>query len=191
MASGHWVYAGEEADMPDNVPVMVSPNGIAILAVRKGSETFAVSNECAHMECSLAEGHLDGYTLQCSCHDWRYDIRTGTFLDAPEISLQVYESRMTDGRLYIKLSGATATEVFLYTLSTCPWCAKAKRFMTQQGVDFDYVDYDLADEAEQDRILGEIEKIGGARSFPLAKIGDEIIVGYNPARYTDLLGLKA
>jgi len=34
-------------------------------------------------------------------------------------------------------------KVFLYTLSTCAWCKKTKRFLQGKGVEFDFVDVDL------------------------------------------------
>ncbi len=82
-------------------------------------------------------------------------------------------------------------KVFMYTLSTCPWCRKARQFFKTNNIPFDYVDYDLQNEDEQEKILEEISKISpNARSFPLVLIGDQAIVGYNPERYSEILGLK-
>jgi len=79
--------------------------------------------------------------------------------------------------------------VELYTLSTCPWCRKAKAFLDDKAVDYSYIDYDLADEVVQARIQEEmLARHAGA--FPFAKIGDDFIVGYNPDAYTRLLGLE-
>ena len=36
-----------------------------------------------------------------------------------------------------------ADEVFLYALSTCPWCRKAKQWFTEMNVPFQFVDVDL------------------------------------------------
>ncbi len=79
--------------------------------------------------------------------------------------------------------------VELYTLSTCPWCRKAKAFLDGKGVDYSYIDYDLADEHTQTRIQEEM-LARAASAFPFAKIGDDFIVGYNPEAYTRLLGLE-
>ncbi len=82
-------------------------------------------------------------------------------------------------------------KVFMYTLSTCPWCRKARQFFKTNNIPFDYVDYDLQPEDEQDKIMEEISKISpDARSFPLVLIGDQAIVGYNPEKYSEVLGLK-
>ena len=77
-------------------------------------------------------------------------------------------------------------KVTLYTLSTCPWCRKAKKFFADRNIPFTYIDYDLADEATQGKILQELDA-AGATGFPYAKIGDEVISGYQPDRYASAL----
>jgi glutaredoxin len=61
-------------------------------------------------------------------------------------------------------------KVSLYTLSTCPWCRKAKKFFAEHNVPFTYIDYDLADEATQEKISQELDAVG-ATGFPFVKIG--------------------
>ncbi len=78
--------------------------------------------------------------------------------------------------------------VSMYTLSTCPWCRKTKAFFKDHGVPFEYVDYDLADAATQGKIMADLEA-HGANGFPFVRIGDAVVMGYNPARYKELLGL--
>ena len=85
----------------------VFPKGLPVLLARKtAGEIYALANKCPHMGCPLSRGRLDGYVLQCPCHDWRFDIRTGAFLDAPEICLPRYECKISDGDIYIKLTKA-------------------------------------------------------------------------------------
>jgi glutaredoxin len=80
-------------------------------------------------------------------------------------------------------------KVLMYTLSTCPWCRKTKQFFTDKKISFDFIDYDLADEKEQERIKSEMTKSGGAIAFPFVIIKEEAVVGYNPEKYAELLGL--
>lgn len=80
-------------------------------------------------------------------------------------------------------------KVLMYTLSTCPWCRKTKQFFTDKKIPFDFIDYDLADEKEQERIKNEMSKYGGSIAFPFVIIGEEAVVGYNPEKYAELLGL--
>jgi len=82
-------------------------------------------------------------------------------------------------------------KVFMYALSTCPWCFKTKQFLKSHHIPFEYVDYDLQNETEQERILKEIATLSPhAMGFPIVKIGSQVIVGYNPEKYSELLGLK-
>lgn len=78
-------------------------------------------------------------------------------------------------------------KVTMYTLSTCPWCLKTKQWFTQHHVPFEYTDYDLADEATQARIQRELDS-AGAGGFPFVRIGNQVVEGYQPARYGELLG---
>ncbi len=80
-------------------------------------------------------------------------------------------------------------KVTLYTLSTCPWCHKAKKFFADRNIPVNDTDYDLADAATQARISKELDA-AGATGFPYAKIGDEVISGYQPELYSRALGLK-
>ena len=79
----------------------------------------------------------------------------------------------------------------LYTLSTCPWCKKAKRYFADHHIDVTVVDFDLATTDDQERIAAEIRAhTGGGVSFPYAVFGDIVVMGYNPERYSELLGIK-
>jgi len=81
-------------------------------------------------------------------------------------------------------------KLFMYTLSTCPWCRKTKNFFKLNHIPFDYIDYDLQPEDEQEKIMKRMLEISNARSFPVVMIGDRVIVGYDPEKYSEALGLK-
>ena len=48
-----------------------------IAVVHTEGEWFAVSDICSHADVSLAEGDIDGCTLECWLHGSRFDLRTG------------------------------------------------------------------------------------------------------------------
>jgi glutaredoxin len=77
-------------------------------------------------------------------------------------------------------------QVSMYTLSVCPSCDKAKKFFSERHIAFQFINYDLADEATQDRILRELEA-EDVEAFPFVRIGDQIVQGYDPKRYSKLL----
>ena len=82
-----------------------------------------------------------------------------------------------------------ADRIKIYALSTCPYCRRTKQFLSENGVDYEVVDVDLLDDADQDRVLAEVEKLTGKHSFPVVIIGSEIIVGHNEERLRQVLGL--
>jgi nitrite reductase/ring-hydroxylating ferredoxin subunit len=104
MVELEWIAAVEENKLRENSVKLVSPKGINVLLIRKaGSEIYAVSNKCAHMACPMRGEDLDGYILKCPCHDWRFDIRSGELLEAKEIKIKVYEWKISDGNICLKL----------------------------------------------------------------------------------------
>lgn len=103
MRSESWIPVIEKAALPEGIIKRVFPKGLSVLLIRKGDEIYALRNQCAHMGCTLAAGQLDGYTLTCPCHEWRFDIRTGEFLDAREIKIPLYEWQLVDKMIQVKI----------------------------------------------------------------------------------------
>ena len=80
-------------------------------------------------------------------------------------------------------------QVFVYALSTCPWCRKTKAFFKEHGVPFGYVDVDTLPEHTAQEAAERAYRLSGARAFPVVRIGGDIVVGYDPERFASLLGL--
>ena len=80
--------------------------------------------------------------------------------------------------------------VYMYGLSTCPWCMRTKEFFAHHHVPFESTDYDLADGATRARIARELDA-AGAGGFPFVRIGDQVVEGYQPARFAKLLGITS
>ena len=75
----------------------------------------------------------------------------------------------------------------MYTISTCPVCRKTKEFFQIRGIPFAFIDYDLASESEQNKIAAEMMKGTGDIGFPFVRIGDVVVIGFNPERFEQLL----
>ena len=98
-----WIYVMDETALPEGAMAPVYPLGVNVVIARVDGTIHAVSGTCAHMGCPLFTGTLDGHTLVCPCHDWRYDVTTGRFLDAPELGLAVYPTKSEGGQLFVGL----------------------------------------------------------------------------------------
>jgi len=103
VSAGNWTYVLDDALLLEGRMAPVYPLGVNVLLARVGGAVFAVSGKCAHMACPLSMGKLEGYTVVCPCHDWRFDVRTGRFLDAPELGLTVYPTKLEAGKLFVSL----------------------------------------------------------------------------------------
>lgn len=88
------------------------------------------------------------------------------------------------------VDGKTCGKILIYALSTCIWCKKTKHFFNLQGLEYDYIDVDLLDPIERDRIDKEIEKWNPAISFPTIIIDDQTCIrGYDPEMIKEHLQL--
>ena len=67
-----------------------------------------------------------------------------------------------------------ASGVTVYSTSNCPWCVKAKEFLSQMNVAFRAVDVGIDKEAAK-----EIVQNTRQRGVPVVKVGERYIVGFD------------
>ena len=77
----------------------------------------------------------------------------------------------------IKVQGKNSKhKVLLYALSTCPWCNKEKQLLRDNNIEFDYVDVDLCNDEDYEKIGDDLLNRGGRFSFPAIIIDDRILI---------------
>lgn len=87
------------------------------------------------------------------------------------------------------IDGKKKGNIMLYALSTCVWCKKTKRLLNELGVDYHFIDVDLADTHDKEKIKQKVLKWNPAGSYPTIVIDDQqCIVGYDPERIKEVLG---
>lgn len=80
---------------------------------------------------------------------------------------------------------ARELDVTVYTTPTCSWCAAVKRFLEEHEIE--YTEYDVSeDEDAAERLV----RLSGQTGVPVLDIDGEIVVGFDRARITELLGLE-
>ena len=92
-----FVRVAELAEIPRGsaLKVMVGKAPVAVVNTTEG--VFAVSDICSHADVSLAEGDVDGCTIECWLHGSQFDLRTGVPLSPPAFArVDTYEVRLVD-----------------------------------------------------------------------------------------------
>lgn len=79
--------------------------------------------------------------------------------------------------------------VHVYALSTCPYCRMTRRFLDDNGVDYELTEVDLLEGKEKEQAIDEVKQLSGGTSFPVVVIGDSVVVGFNKSQIADLLSL--
>ena len=77
----------------------------------------------------------------------------------------------------VKVSGRNNKhKVFVYALSTCAWCKQTKKFLKDNGIEYEYVDVDLCDEEDQEKVRKDVLSKGGRLSYPAIIIDSKILI---------------
>lgn len=67
---------------------------------------------------------------------------------------------------------------------------KTKRFLKDQGVEYEYVDVDLCSEEDRRKIREDILGRGGQLSYPTIIVDDEVLItGFREAKIKEALDL--
>ena len=88
-----------------------------------------------------------------------------------------------------QVEGNDRGQVRLYTLSTCIWCKRTKALLKELDVAYQYVDVDLIEGTEREKVLEELKRVNPLCSFPSLVInGGPCIIGYDEAKIKEVLG---
>jgi nitrite reductase (NADH) small subunit len=68
---------------------------------------FAIDDFCPHQGASLAEGYIEGCTVACPWHHWRFSIEDGSWLDNPKIGVDKFNVRVVGQNIQVQVPEAT------------------------------------------------------------------------------------
>jgi ferredoxin-thioredoxin reductase catalytic chain len=94
------VPVARAGDMHDGEARHVTIGKRDVAIFRVDGRFFALSNICRHAFAPLSEGFMDGHTVMCPWHGWRYDVRDGT-TDHPDADVRVYQVSVRDGEVFV------------------------------------------------------------------------------------------
>lgn len=93
----------EVDDLAPNQAARFVVEGVPIAVVKDSAgEIFAIGDTCTHGDISLAEGFVEGDTLECWAHGSQFSLLTGKPLSLPAYEpVPVYQVELLDGGVHI------------------------------------------------------------------------------------------
>ena len=74
-----------------------------------------------------------------------------------------------------------AQTVTVYSTPTCPWCDRAKEYLTSRNVPFTNKDVSLDQQAAM-----EMVRLSGQQGVPVIAAGNDVVVGFDQARLAQI-----
>lgn len=98
--------------LPDVGAVVVDLDGRPVAVVRdEDGHIHAIDDTCSHANVSLAEGEVDGCTVECWLHGSRFDLWTGRPTSLPAIRpIAVYPVDIHDGAVHVDVAAPLTAE---------------------------------------------------------------------------------
>jgi glutaredoxin len=80
-------------------------------------------------------------------------------------------------------------EITIFTLSTCMWCKKCKRWLNERDIKYRYIDLDKIPYNQKSEILDHLRSTFESRvSYPYMVCDKtDTVIGYDPNKYEELM----
>lgn len=93
-------------DLPAGEAVRVEAD-VPIAVFNVDGAFYAIDDTCTHQDASLADGWLEGRTVECPLHASCFDLRTGAPTGPPaKKPVRTHEVVVQDGHVYVSVSVA-------------------------------------------------------------------------------------
>ena len=92
--SDEFVTVAKLADVPDGQGLAVPLGDQMVALFQLDGELFAIADACPHMGASLAAGAIEGDTVICPWHAWRFCVRDGSWCDNPSVQTDAFDVRI-------------------------------------------------------------------------------------------------
>ena len=76
-------------------------------------------------------------------------------------------------------------EVHIYSTAGCHFCHMTKDFFNEKGIK--YTDYNVGEDLEKRK---EMVEMTGQMGVPVVHIGDDIVIGFDQKKISELLGIS-
>jgi nitrite reductase/ring-hydroxylating ferredoxin subunit len=104
-----YVPVAEVAEVPRDRTKIIKVAGTPIALLNVGGTIYALEHSCPHQGGPIGEGDIEGMTITCPWHEWKFDIRTGANDKDPTILAKTYQVKVVDGLVLVEVSRLLST----------------------------------------------------------------------------------
>jgi 3-phenylpropionate/trans-cinnamate dioxygenase ferredoxin subunit len=102
------ILIGRPEDIPLGEAVRIEAGdeaGVPIAVFNVDGEFLAIDDTCTHQDASLADGWVEGCTVECPLHAACFDLRTGMPSGPPaKMPVRTHEVVVADGLVYVRVT---------------------------------------------------------------------------------------
>jgi nitrite reductase/ring-hydroxylating ferredoxin subunit len=99
-----FITVANAADIGESELAGFQIGGERVAIANVGGAFHAFGNTCTHLQCSLAQGELEGTVVTCPCHGSQFDVTTGEVLRGPaQQPVRSYPVRVEDDALQVEI----------------------------------------------------------------------------------------
>lgn len=77
-------------------------------------------------------------------------------------------------------------KIEIFSTPTCHFCSLAKEWFKEKGLT--YTEYNVAADIDKRK---EMVEMTGQLGVPVIRIGEEVLIGYNPSKMSEILSVTA
>ena len=99
-----WLKVAPLADIPVLGSRVVETDALRIAVFRGNNDAvYAIKDACPHKQGPLSQGIMHGHSVTCPLHNWKIDLINGEAMGPDEGCTNVFETKVDDAIVYIKL----------------------------------------------------------------------------------------
>jgi len=98
-----WIFVAKKAEIEQGKAIVSDLGGPKVAVFNVDGVYHVISNECGHQGGPLGEGKLEGFSVVCPWHQWKFDVTTGNCLSVGGSSVRKYEVAAAGDDLYVRV----------------------------------------------------------------------------------------
>lgn len=88
-------------DLADGGRRHVLVGGVEVTVIRRGDRCFALRNQCPHANGRLGDGVLEGDSIVCPLHRWKFDLADGSTRRDRRMKATIHDCRIDGDRVVV------------------------------------------------------------------------------------------